>query len=82
MAVLSNADRSACWGEAMRDALGTLPLSKADLRAAVNAIDDWCDTNAAAFNTAIPQPARAALSARQKAALLMIVVSHRFAVSS
>lgn len=80
MAVLSDADRIAVWAEAMRqgEALG---LTKADLRAAVNAIDAWADTNAGAFNTAIPQPARTALTARQKALLLMMVIRRRWEVS-
>lgn len=56
-------------------------IVKADLRTAINDIDAWVDTNASAFNTAISQPARGALTARQKAALLMLVVTKRFGVS-
>lgn len=52
-------------------------LTKADLLAAVGAVDDWCEANSAAFNTAIPQPARGALTASQKAILLAIVVMRR-----
>lgn len=80
MAVLTNPDRAHVWAEAMRqgEALG---LTKAELRAAVNAVDDWLDANAAAFNAAIPQPARAALTARQKALLLAAVVRRRFEVT-
>lgn len=81
MAVLNDSNRWSCWADSMRSSLGTLALSKADLRAAINAIDDWCDTNASAFNTALPQPARSALTARQKAALFMIVVARRYLVS-
>jgi hypothetical protein len=54
-----------------------IPISKADIRAAINAVDDWCDTNAASFNTAIPQPARGALSSTQKALLLSYVALRR-----
>jgi len=84
MAVLSDADRFALWAQFMSDSGATrdpLPLSKVDLRAAVNAIDVWVDTNAAAFNTAIPQPARGALTAKQKASLLLYVVKRRWEVS-
>ena len=65
----------------MRDRLGTLaPLAKADLRAAVDAVDDFLDANAATINAAIPQPARGALTTKQKALLLMYVVAKRYNV--
>jgi hypothetical protein len=35
-----------------------LPVSKADLRAAVNAADDWASASAAGYNAALPAPAR------------------------
>ena len=50
---------------------------KDDVKQAVADIDDWVDANAAAFNTAISQPARGALTTEQKAALLMYVVIKR-----
>ncbi len=84
MAVLSNADRAALWAEFMRtteNVAGTGALTKADLRAAIDAADQWSDDNAAAFNSAIPQPARGLLSARQKAALLVFVTKRRWELS-
>jgi hypothetical protein len=84
MAVLSDADRQAIWAKYMARASGRrddLPLLKADLRAAVDAIDGWVDANATAYNTAIPQPARGALTTKQKAELLLDVVSRRWEVS-
>jgi hypothetical protein len=59
----------------LREALG---LSKADLRAAMNAADAWADTNAAAYNSALPLPARTTLTATQKARLLLAVIRQRF----
>ncbi len=84
MAVLTDIDRFNLWAKYMADAGNerqSLPLSKVDLRAAVNAIDDWVDTNTAAFNSAIPQPARGALTTKQKANLLLYVVTQRYKVS-
>lgn len=80
MAVLSNADRREVWAEFMRstEAGETFSITKAELRAAVDAIDGWVDDNAASFNAAIPQPARGALTARQKARLLSRVIAQRF----
>jgi hypothetical protein len=79
MAVLTDPDRADLWADYMRD--NTAPygvLTKADLRAAVNALDDYFNANAAAINAAIPQPARGALSAAQKARLLQLVVARRY----
>lgn len=83
MAILSDPNRVAVWGEFMRtpEPAETFGLVKADLRAAVNAIDDWVDLNAAAFNVAIPLPARTALTARQKARLFVAVLQRRFEVT-
>ena len=81
MAVLSDNDRAATWAELMQEwssAREPVGLTKADLRAAVNAIDTWLNDNAAAANAAIPQPARGALSATQKALLLTHVIRKRY----
>jgi len=82
MAVLSESDRAEIHAQWMRE--NNIPcgaFTKAELRAAVDAIDDWIDTNSSAFNTAIPQPARAELSAKQKAWLLAVVVQRRFNIA-
>ena len=84
MAVLTDADRLSLWAQFMSDSSAIrqpLPLLKADIRASVDAIDSWVDTNSGNFNTAIPQPARTALTAKQKAQLLMYVIKRRFEVS-
>ena len=84
MAALSAQDREALFGKYASDiSLRRLPtgLTKAELRAAINAIDDWADANQTSFNTSIPQPARAALSAKEKAMLLMYVIARRWEVS-
>lgn len=80
MAVLSNTDRIAVWEQWMRENKEAITgaLTKAQLRAAVDAIDDFLNTNAATLNSAIPTPARTVLSAAQKAALLNFVVFRRW----
>ena len=81
MAALSNADRGVVWSDAMRyfsQSGDVLAVKKADLRAAVDALDTFLDTNAATINAAIPQPARGALSASQKALLLSYVIAKRY----
>lgn len=85
MAALTDAERHALWGRFMsdlsneREALGA--LTKADLRAAVDAVDAWADANAGSFNSAIPQPARGVLTAKQKARLLLYVIRRRYEVA-
>lgn len=85
MAELSEQDRAAVWADVMRQAALTIRLdhpvsniTKPDLRAAVNALDTWLDSNAASANAALPQPARGSLSTEQKAALLMYVIARRY----
>lgn len=86
MAALSDTDRAALSQQfqsdlsQQREALAG--LTKADIRAAVDAADDWANTNAASFNTALPQPARGALSNSQKARLNTYVVSRRWNVGA
>ena len=82
MAVLSDADRLKCYSDFIyeigsgREAFNG--VTKADLRAAVNALDDFLVTNASAINSAIPLPARTSLTTAQKARLLRWVVTYRF----
>lgn len=86
MAVLSSPDRIDVGARFQSDAssnretFGT--LVKADIQAAVNAVDDWVVANAAAFNSAIPVAARNGLTAAQKAHLLMYVVEKRYATGA
>ena len=80
MAVLPNKDRFTIWAELMRldEIFGT--VSKTDLRAAVNATDDWVKANQASFNAALPAIIRTELTARQKSLLLMNVMIRKFKV--
>lgn len=79
MALLADADRVACWAELMREAMGDMPITKTQFRAVVDACDGYIDGNAAAMNTAIPQPQRAALSQSQKARIFAAVMLKRYA---
>lgn len=84
MAVLSAADRAALRAIFSQDASSArtpLALSKADLLAAVDAVDTWVDSNASNFNQALPVAARTNLTAKQKAQLLMFVVRRRYEVA-
>lgn len=81
MAALTDADRVEIWAEVMRDvSAGSEPCGvlKAELRAAVDAADVWANSNAGAYNSALPQPARTILTPGQKARLLMYVVRQRW----
>lgn len=81
MAVLSDIDRTAVSAEIQRqlsDAHESCGVTKAQLRAAIDALDDFLEANAAALNSAIPQPARGALTTAQKARLLAYVALRRW----
>jgi hypothetical protein len=79
MAVLSDSDRALLHKTYMAEE--DTPhggVTKADIRAAINALDDFFDTNVTAINSAIPQPARAALTVAQKSRLVRYVIQKRY----
>ena len=77
MAIMTDTERARTLAQFMRDIREDFALTKPQLRAALDAIDDYFNTNAAAINSAIPQPARANLSAAQKATLIGYVAFRR-----
>jgi hypothetical protein len=78
MAVMSAAQRLACRDAIINAISAMTGVTKPDLLAAVNGADAWVDNNTTSYNTAIPQPARNALTTSQKALLLELVVDARF----
>ena len=80
MAVLSDADRAALTAEACRQRV-PWSVSKAGLRAAYDAADAWADTNALAYNAALPLPFRTVATPKQKAQVLMDVLRRRYEVT-
>ena len=84
MAVLSDSERANVLSDKMTAAsrgFEQLGLTKAQLRAAVNATDQWINDNAASYNQALPLAARQALTARQKVKLFLAVAKKRFEVA-
>lgn len=84
MAILTNDQRKDLWIEYMSTISARregLSLTKAELRAAVDAVDDWIDGNIASFNSSLPLPARTALTAKQKVELFFAVARARFQVT-
>lgn len=76
MAVLSEQDRFRTFAQFMREV--ALPgLTKAQLRAAVDAADDWAEANAASYNTALPAAFRTTASTAVKGLLLCFVIMRR-----
>ena len=82
MAVLSDPDRADCAADYIRRTYGDCGIfagvTKADIRAAINAIDQFLNDNAGAINSTIPLPARSNLTTAQKAILLIAVVTKRY----
>jgi hypothetical protein len=78
MAVLSEEKRAAVSAEFIREKLENIGIVKADVRAAVDGLDDWLDANLSTINQAIPQPARGALTTTQKVWLFKYVLDRRF----
>lgn len=83
MAVLTNEDRQKLWADYMRYSSNIreeIGLTKAELREAVNATDDWINANQASFNNALPAAAKANLTQKQKVRLFLEVAQKRFNV--
>ena len=83
MAILTSADRAelrSLFAQEASNVWEVISVSKADLRAAVDAIDQWVEDNQVSFNSTIPLPARTELSAKQKVQLLFYVVRKRWEV--
>lgn len=83
MAVLAAGERARIWRGLMRywsaaETRADCALTKAELRAAVDAVDDWVDGNALAYNLALPAAARGSLTPGQKALLLALVALARY----
>lgn len=83
MAVLSAADRLAVRKmitDFICDNRESVAVTKAQLQAAINGLDDYVDTNATAINQAIPNGARTNLTTKQKAFCLGYVCMKRAGV--
>ncbi len=82
MAALSAGDRLLCYSDFVREVGNDREtfngVTKANIKAAVNALDDFLVANAAAINSTIPLPARTSLTAAQKARMLMWVIRYRY----
>lgn len=80
MAALTSNQRASAVGEYHRryPAGENVSVAKADVRAALDALDDYFVTNAAAINSALPTAARTGLTVTQKARLLNAVISARY----
>jgi len=81
---LDATSRTRVWAHLMRISnFGSIDITKADLKAAVDATDDWIESAAGAsapstgFNSSLPQPFRGAASAQQKTMLFCFVALRR-----
>jgi hypothetical protein len=78
---MSDENRRRAWLRWMRDNRQPVAFTKADLRDALDATDDWIDENQASFNSALPQPFRSAATAEQKTLLFCYVAMRRRAAA-
>lgn len=84
MAILPDNDRRRIWAGLMRywsNLREGLPnMSKVDLRAAVDATDDWIEDNQASFNAALPDAFRNNATLDQKTLLFCAVALARVSI--
>lgn len=77
MAVLDSTARARVYAAFMRENTETSSFSKAELAAAVAAVDDWVEANQSSFNTALPTGFRTKASTAQKTFLFAFVLMRR-----
>ena len=80
MAVLSETDRQRIWRGIMRywsQLFEGTDFSTAELRAAVDATDNWIDGNQGSFNTALPDPFKTNATQAQKTLLFCVTAAMR-----
>lgn len=81
MAVMTAPQRRECWAEMMEEwsrARQGIPVEKADLLSAVDAIDQWISDQSTSFNNALPLNVRSSLSTPAKVELFIFVLRRRF----
>lgn len=71
-------DLRAAWCAVISNRRDLFALTRAQLDAAIDATDTFIDSNAAAYNSALPVAARNGLTAAQKAELFHVVATKRF----
>lgn len=85
MALLTDTQRRELWAQFMSDVSAREEvfgaLGKADIRSAVDAIDQWIEDNQTSFNSTVPLPARTELTAKQKLEIFKAILNERFKVS-
>ena len=84
MANLSTDDRQRIWRGLMRraDLLGGVPgVRKTDLRDAIDAADNWIESNQASYNAALPTPFRTNATTAQKTLLFCAVALARVSIN-
>lgn len=84
MATLSEQDRQRIWRGLMRYwsnlRVPISSLNKNELRNAVDATDNWIESNQGSFNNALPEPAKSNLSQAQKTLLFCVVALARISI--
>lgn len=81
MAALPDLDRAAVWAQfmaRMKPENRAGPMTKADFRAAINAVDAWWSDNAVAVNNVFPTAAKAALTNVEKIGVFAYVALKRY----
>ena len=84
MATLTEEERKKIWRGLMRywssDWTLMSGFNKSELMDAVDATDDWIDSNQVSFNTALPEPAKSNLSQAQKTLMFCAVALARISI--
>jgi hypothetical protein len=77
MAVLNTDQRRKIWEKVMHEGHFPGDINKADLLAAIDAVDDFLEANIVAINNSFPLPYRTSASLSHKAILVGLIALRR-----
>lgn len=79
MAALTLQERADIVADIQRTSECTSTITKTQLRAVIDALDDWWEaTGAIAANSSIPTPQRGAMTVRQKAYIFKVILDKKY----
>jgi hypothetical protein len=81
MAVLTSAERQAVRRDFNAHCGAAFTLSRPQMTAVIDGLDDVLDSVLVTLNAAIPQPQRSIMTTQQKVAALMLLFRERFKVA-
>lgn len=77
-APLSDAKRSKIWADIMSEGGGFGTLNKYQLKAVIEAADNWIGSSTSSFNNSLPEPGKSQLDMKMKLKIFRMLIKIRW----